>query len=73
VRVSIIKLLRAIIYSLLFSGLVTLFTLTQLCATPPLELSLQEQLQAALELHHNTRGDAWVNATDPNERSMKVT
>ena len=37
-------------------------------ARPLHELSTAELLEDALVLHNNTRGDAWIIATDPNER-----
>ena len=37
-------------------------------ASPPHEQDTRELLNEALVLHHNTRGDAWIIATDPNER-----
>ena len=37
-------------------------------ARPLHELSTAELLEEALVLHNNTRGDAWIIATDPNER-----
>lgn len=37
-------------------------------ARPLHELSTAELLEEALGLHNNSRGDAWIIATDPNER-----
>jgi hypothetical protein len=37
-------------------------------AIPTHDFNLEEALEEALELHHNSRGEAWVKATDPLER-----
>ena len=40
----------------------------QLQAAPNPNFDLEDQYQEALELHLNSRGEAWIKATDPNER-----
>ncbi len=37
-------------------------------ATPSPNIDIEAQLEEALELYLNSRGEAWIKATDPNER-----